>query len=337
MRISQVTKALALARSIDRPVMLWGPPGIGKSAVIKQFADEQKIERLDWRLTLMDQVDMRGTPFRVTEKGVEYTKWAAPYELPRGGSGVLQLDELPQARMEVKNVAAMLVLEKRIGEWKLPPGWWIVGAGNRTTDGAGTSPMPTHLNNRFWHIDVDVSNEDWLEWAMAHDIDYRVVANIKFTGDALHDFDPKSKDAAFATPRAWEGVSDIVKQLGSERDILAMDPDVLSEMISGNVGRKYGEMFVGFMRVMHSLVTMDQILSSPETAPIPTEASVRYALMTGLTKAVKKENIAKAFTYAVRMGKEMAFVFARKLDLEQPALRKTAAFTQFCAANADFI
>ena len=108
-------------------------------------------------------------------------------------------------------------------------------------------------------------------------------------------------------------------------------------MVSGNVGRKYGEMFVGFIRVMHELVTMDEILANPTHAKLPTEASTIYAVVTGLTKVVTKQNIQHAFTYVERLGKEMAFVFAKKLEGEQPDLRKTKAFTTFCASNADYI
>jgi hypothetical protein len=197
--------------------------------------------------------------------------------------------------------------------------------------------MPTHLNNRFWHADCDFHNDDLLEYAIAHDWDYRVVAWLKFSPAAALDFDPKSKDAAFATPRSWEAVSKLMQKLGKERDVLAIDPAIFGEMVGGNVGRKRGDEFVGFTRVMHELVTFDEILANPTRAQVPTEPSTRYAVATGLTRACAKNNLANAFTYMERMGKEMAFVFARKLEMEQPALRKTAPFTNFCANNAEFI
>lgn len=335
MKPSDVSKTIELAHAIRRPLMVWGSPGVCKSSLYHQYAKRKKLALIDWRLTLMDSVDMRGTPHRDKDG---FTVWAPPGELPRNGSGILLLDELPQARMEVKNVAAMLTLENRIGEWKLPEGWWVAAAGNRMGEGAGTSPMPTQLNNRFWHVDCDVSVSDWLEWAAANDVDYRVQAFIKYQEGALMGFDPKSKDAAFNTPRSWvDGVSNILKQLGTERDILAMEPAILSEMMAGNVGKVYGESFVGFLRVMHELVKFEEILKDPNSAQTPTEPSVCYAVVTGLTRVVEKSNVANAFKYVVRMSKEYAFVFARKLELEQPALRKTAAFTNFCAENADFI
>lgn len=333
MRMTDLKKTLTIARSINRPLFIWGCPGIGKSMGTHEWAASLSLPVIDWRLTLMDSVDMRGTP---REKN-GYTVWAPPAELPRDGEGVLFLDELPQSRMEVKNVAAMLVLEGRIGEWRLPKGWWVVAAGNRMGDAAGTSPMPTHLNNRFWHVDLDLSHADWFEWAEAKDVDYRVVAYLRYMEAALLEFDPKSKDAAFPTPRSWVGVSDIMKEIGQEKEVLALDPPLLSEMVGGNVGRVRGGEFVGFLRVLHSLVSMDQILNSPSTAPIPNEPSVRYALATGLTRAVSKKSIGAAFEYMQRISKEFAFVFARKLEREQPELRKTAAFTKFCADNADYI
>lgn len=335
MRFNQIMQTIELAHSINRPLMVWGAPGVGKSSAGKQYAAAKKLRTVDWRLTMMDPVDMRGTPR--SEGG--YTKWSPPAELRlcEKGEGILIIDELAQARMDTKNVAAMLVLERRIGEWLLGEGWWVLSMSNRLGDAAGTSPMPTHLNNRFWHVDLDLSVPDWLTWAASADIDYRVQAYIKYFEKALLDFDPRSKDAAFASPRTWEGVSDIIKKIGEARDILKLEPEVLSEMVAGNVGKVHGASFVGFLRTMHALVSFEEALANPASAPIPQEPSVCYAVVTGLTRAVTKQTIAAAFEYVQRMSTEYAFVFARKLEIEQPELRKTAAFVKFCATHADYL
>lgn len=331
MNPNAITKTLAVAHTTNQPLMLWGEPGIGKSSLVKQYAASVGAQLIDWRLTLMDAVDMRGTP---REKNGR-TYWAPPAELPSNGKGILFLDELAQARMEVKNVAAMLVLERRIGEWKLPEGWWICAASNRLGDAAGTSSMPTHLNNRFWHADLNVSFADWEKWAVANDIDYRVLAYLKYRTSALLQFDPRSKEAAFATPRSWALMSAIMKNVGE--DTASVGFELLSSWAAGAVGRAHGNEFAGFLRTMHSLCSIEQILLSPETVSTPTDPSVSYALATGLAPQVDRNSIGNAFKFMNRLGKEFSFIFAKKVENMQPALRKTRAFVEFAALNGDYL
>lgn len=335
MRIDQTMQTLAIAHATDTPLLLWGPPGVGKSSLVKQFAQSLGLPVLDWRLTLMDGVDMRGTPREKNGK----TYWAPPVELPTDpeSKGILFLDELAQARMEVKNVAAMLVLERRIGEYRLPKGWWIVAASNRLGDNAGTSPLPMHLNNRFWHVDVECSLEPWLTWAEAHDVDYRTTAYLRYRPQALLVFDPRSKEAAFATPRTWETVSTLTKRLGDDANIRKLDATLLGEWMAGAVGKAHGHEYVAFLRTMSTLVSIDQILLDPTAAPVSSDPSVSYALATALSMQIKRDTIENAFTYVQRIGKEFAFVFAKKVETFQPALRKTKAFVTFCATNADYL
>jgi len=334
MRMQHLSTTLQTAHAINRPLMIWGAPGGGKSSAVHQYAARAGLPVLDWRLTMMDAVDMRGTP----KERNGMTHWAPPAELPhdQNSKGILFIDELAQARVEVKNVAAMLTLERRIGEYRLPPGWWICSASNRLGDAAGTSPMPTHLNNRFWHVDLEINLDDWLVWADAADIDYRTIAYLRYRPSALMSFDPRSKEAAFASPRSWHLSSDMLKSLDAA-GLLKEDPTLVGEWFAGAVGKAYGHEFVGFLRTMASLVTLDQIFLDPENAQVSGDPSVSYALATALAMSVDRNKIEAAFTYLRRIGKEFAFVFAKKVENAQPALRKTKAFVTFCALHADYI
>lgn len=336
MRATQAAVAIERAFAIRRPFMLWGPPGGGKSSLFKQFAARINVPVLDWRLTLMDPVDMRGTPRE--EKG--FTVWSPPGELPRNGSkGILLLDELPQARIDTKNVAAMLVLERRIGEYRLPDGWWIAAAGNKMVHNAGTTPMPQHLNNRFWHCNLDVSVDDWLDWAEASDIDYRVYAYIKYRPQALLEFDPKSQDPSYPTPRSWELMSDIVKDLvevtkAFPLGLMSLDAAVLAEMLAGAVGTVRGNEFAGFLRTMHSLVSMDEVFANPKDAPLPTDPAVCYALMVALAVAAKRDSLAAAAVYAERLPGEFSILLMHSVEKQNPSLVKSKAYIELCAKHA---
>lgn len=335
MRATQIAAVIEQGFRINRPMMIWGPPGVGKSTSFHDFASRVNLPLLDWRLTMMEPLDMRGTPMQ--KNGMTY--WCPPAELPREGRGIILLDELPQARMDTKNVAAMLVLERRIGEYRLPDGWWIAAAGNRMTDAAGTTPLPTHLKNRFWHHNFDVSVEDWLAWAEAHDIDFRNYAYIKYRPEALMEFDPKSSDPAFPTPRSWHLLSDILKDLdeATGHDLMSIDPPVLAEMCAGAVGKVRGEEFAGFLRTMHSLVSLDEIFANPAKAPVPKDPAVAYALMVALAVHAKRDTLAAAAIYAARFPGEFGVLLMHSVEKQNPALMKSKAYVDLCAKYAEKI
>lgn len=338
MRATHVSVAIRRAHAINRPLFVWGPPGVGKSSLYRDFAKEMNLPMLDWRLTLMDPVDMRGTPHMV--KG--FTNWAPPSELPREGKGIILLDELPQARVDTKNVAAMLVLERRIGDYHVPPGWWIAAAGNRMSDNSGSTPMPQHLNNRFWHVNFDLSNEDWLKWADAHDIDYRVYAYIKYRPEALLEFDARAKDPSYPTPRSWELLSDIVKDLDRaagtvdpKNRMMGMEPALLAELFAGAVGSMRGNEFAGFLRTMHSLVDIDTVFADPDNAMLPSDPSICYALMGAIAVAAERKTIVAAARYAARLPDEFSVLFMHNVKQRNPALMNSASYVDLCAKFAE--
>lgn len=332
MRASNLTIAIETSYAINRPMMLWGAPGVGKSSLFRQFAAKANVPVLDWRLTLMDPVDMRGTP--VQKDGL--TRWAPPAELPTKGEGILLLDELAQARPDTKNVAAMLVLERRIGEYRLPPGWRIFAASNRISDASGTTPLPQHLNNRFWHQEFELSLDDWLVWADAHDIDFRTYAYIKYRPGALLDFDPKSKEPAFASPRSWELCSDLIKALDRDGSMMtSIAPDLRTEYFAGAVGKGRGAEFSGFLQVMDSLVSTETVFADPTRAPLPNDPSVCYALTVALAVAAKRDTMDALVTYVGRLPGEFSVLAQYSIEKRNAPLMKSKAFVALCTRNQD--
>ena len=138
-----------LAGGVPPPVMLWGPPGIGKSDIVKSVAQECGIEQRDIRLAQLDPVDLRGVP--TVENG--QTKWAVPSFFPTEpeSAGIIFLDELSAADPSIQVAAYQLLLDRRIGEYKVPPKWIIVAAGNRAEDNAVSLPISSALANRMMH------------------------------------------------------------------------------------------------------------------------------------------------------------------------------------------
>ena len=186
------------------PVMLWGPPGVGKSQIIADIARKHGVPLIDIRLSQMEPTDLRGIPFRKDDN----VEWSVPAMLPdaarHGEQGILFLDEINAAPPTVSAAAYQLILDRRLGEYVIPDGWAIFAAGNRQGDRGVTYTMPAPLANRFSHFEVETHLDDWVAWAYAHDIDERVIAFLRFRPERLFDFDPAHNPIAFPSPRSWE-------------------------------------------------------------------------------------------------------------------------------------
>ena len=178
MRPSQITAALGYLIDANQPVMLHGSPGVGKSDVVRQIAKQRGIELIDLRLSQLDPVDLRGVPSVDTKKHI--TSWNTPSFLPTDGEGILFLDEINSAAQATQAAAYQLVLDRKLGDYVMPPGWAIIAAGNRSTDRAIVNQMSTALKNRFTHLNYEVNNDDWCDWALRSNIAVEVLGFIRF-------------------------------------------------------------------------------------------------------------------------------------------------------------
>ena len=274
---SDIVEVLTAVIPTRQPMYLWGPPGCGKSSLVRQVATELGLEFRDLRATLLDPVDLRGLP-RV-EGGK--TIWCEPAFLPTSGSGVLLLDELAQAPPLVQSAFFQLVLDRRLGEYVLPDGWSVLAASNRVEDRAGATRTNSGLNNRFLHIDLDVCPESWQAWAIANNIAPEVRAFIRFRPTLLHAFDPSTNPRAFASPRSWEFVSRILS---------VTPPNLLHKVVAGCVSAGPAAEFTGFLQLFHQLPDIDAVLKSPTTCPLPSkEPAVMFALISALLQKCKAD------------------------------------------------
>lgn len=201
MKPSELSAALAALIPTSHPVFLHGPPGVGKSSLVRQAAERLGLDVCDVRAVLLDPVDLRGIP---AVNGDHRAHWCQPDFLPRDGQGVLFLDELAQAPPLVQSACLQLTLDRRIGEYTLPEGWTVIAASNRAEDRAGAHKLISPLLNRFVHVDLEVSVDDWQEWALQSGVSADVRSFIRFRPGLLFQFDPSAGARSFPTPR-WAG------------------------------------------------------------------------------------------------------------------------------------
>jgi MoxR-like ATPase len=256
------------------PVMLWGPPGVGKSEMVRQVALRHQVPVIDVRLSQMEPSDLRGIPFRQGE----LVEWAVPGILPNaerhGTQGILFLDEITSAPPSVSAAAYQLILDRRLGEYQIPEGWAIFAAGNRQGDRGVTYTMPAPLANRFSHFDVEAHLDDWVAWAYQNNIDERVIAFLRFRPELLFDFDPAHNPVAFPSPRSWAFAH---RSLQKFADI----PELLQGALQACVGPAAGIELAAFVNSLDKMPDLDDIVAG-KAVPVPTEIDLQYAVAAAL-------------------------------------------------------
>ena len=254
------------------PVFLWGPPGVGKSDIMREIARENGIDVIDVRLGQMDPVDMRGVPYVEGDS----TKWAVPVFFPRdpNAEAILFLDELASAEPSIQVVAYQLILERQCGEYKLPPKVYVCAAGNRAQDNAVSIPLSSALANRMLHLDVDAAPEAWCKWAVTHGIAPDVVGFIRFCPKMLFCLD-KDCERGWPSPRSWANVSKVLSY--------GFVPDELRTCIVGLVGESAAAQFLAYFKQSQALGDIRAIMLDPKSKwKLPTKNDMLYAVATAI-------------------------------------------------------
>lgn len=316
---TQTRDIILRAAQVKRPIFVWGPPGIGKSDVVAGVAEQLgNAYLIDLRLALMEPTDLRGFPFRNPE--TNQMEWAPPQDLPTAELAaqydhvLLFLDEMNSAPPSVQAAAYQLVLNRRIGAYHLPDNVIIVAAGNRENDRGVTYRMPAPLANRFRHINMNVDFADWQRWAINAGINADVIGYLSHAKGDLFDFEPGQSSQAFATPRSWAFVSEMLNLEGFDGD--TSNAEVIQRQIleiSGAIGEGLARKFIEHRRVAEDLPHPADIMTGNVTklaSSLEKEIAVKYSLVVKLTyelAAIHKESgmtaeFKEAFNHAIRFA-----------------------------------
>jgi hypothetical protein len=312
-----ITHALDLKDARDAQYVvpyLIGGAGLGKTTIVKDVAASMNMQCSILSLAQYDAGELGGWP--VPSKDGNSMIRMRPDWMPTEGTGVLFLDELPQAPTANQNIAAQIVNERRVGPHHLPAGWVIVAAGNRTSDRAGTNNMPSHLKDRLMFLEVEADLEDTIAYFYAKRIDERVCAFLRFRPEWLHKFD---RDAnACPSPRSWERVSSIMSW--------GLDPVNQLEALAGQVGRAATADFHGFIKLYTTVPDMDELIANPMGAMISQDPAVMYAICAALSAKMNAKNAGNVVKYLMRLPQQefAAFVIKDALSRDK-TLKQTDA------------
>ncbi len=264
-----------------RPVFIWGPPGVGKSSLVEQFASSLGLECVALLGSQLAPEDLIGIP--KIEGAV--SRFYPPSMIVRDREFVLFIDELNIASPEIQKAFYSLILDKRIGEYRLPEGSIIIGAGNRAHDAALAKQMPSALVNRMVHVHLRASHREWLEWAEANAIHRWVLDYVRSRPSQLSTEVPPAKEEPFSTPRSWHAVSDALHAFGED-----ISPDHLDALLFGSLTRDHAVGFKAFLKQIRNQFSVHKILKGEETWPSAAEdRDLTYFLTQSLRDLLVKE------------------------------------------------
>jgi hypothetical protein len=272
-----------VAKDLKISTMIWGAPGIGKSSIVHQLSQEHGIDFVDLRLSQLAPTDLRGLP--VAEDGI--SKWYPPEFLPKDGKGILFLDELNMAPPAIQGMAQQLILDRRVGSYVVPEGWFIWAAGNRKEDRAAVFDMPTPLANRFLHLQVEPDFNSFKEYALEHGIHEQIIAFLSFRPELMHKIDPHQP--AWCSPRSWV--------MASSLHCIGMD-------IAPAVGIGAAAELAAYITLYETMPDLTEILEGQgNDTSFPSEPSTRYATVIGLTlRAADAKQSYNAFLWLSQMA-----------------------------------
>ena len=266
--------------AIVRPVFIWGAPGIGKSSIVEKFADSLGLPCVSLLGSQLAPEDIIGVPQIVDGKSV----FCPPRIIARDQAYCLFLDELNACSQEVQKAFYSLIHDRRIGEYHLPEGSIIIGAGNRAQDNAIVKPMSSALINRMFHVELVASSRDWLEWAGASGIHPYILEYIGLRPDHLWKQPPKTEEP-FSTPRSWHILSDAIHSYGE-----GITDKQMETLASGCLSPHHSVQFRAFVKQIRNRYALSAIISGSQKWPdAPEDRDALYFLAQSFRAQLIKE------------------------------------------------
>lgn len=320
--------------------MIHGSPAIGKSALVHQVAAEYNLKVIDVRLSSLEPTDFSGFPLILDNGKSSYRPFdtfpIAGDPIPEGYEGwLIFCDEFNSASQAVQKAAYRLVLDRQVGQFDLHEMAFCVGAGNLETDNAIVETMPTPLQSRMVHLQLEVDPELWLQWAMENQFDHRITSYIKYKPNNLYAFNPDHTDYTYPSPRTWEFTNRFTQEEDENGKLqtIELNRDMLP-LLAGTVSEGVAREFLQFTKIYKDLITIDQIVKAPSTIKVPEEPSVLYALTGSLAAQCDDSNIKPLMAFIDRLPSEFQVICLRGIIKRTPAMLNHSEVQQWKSKNA---
>ena len=329
---------LAREKNIYISTMFVSGPGLGKSSIVKQAAAEMEKELGEpvgvkpFFLTTVEPPDVRG--FGLPDKDADGNRTMSftmpPWAVKKGepAMGILFLDELGQAGHDVQKPAAELLLNRKVGDYGLPPGWIVVAASNRESDRSGVQRELAFITNRRMVIKIEPNLDAWVNWAEREGVNPLAIAFARTKPGVVFADSIPEKPGAFCTPRSLVMLSQLIGEL---------DMSTFVEAASGLIGEGASAEFVAFLRVAEQLPKFEEIIAAPDKCEVPKRPDASYAAMQMIAHRVDDKTAKQAFTYLKRMGREFQVAGLRGTLNRCPGLVRTPDFASWLRDNKELV
>ena len=303
-----------------------GSPGVGKSDIMRQIAEEYGLVLIDLRLSQCAPEDLMGLPMK-EGTGPSARSTFVPFstfplegdQIPEGKNGwLLFLDEFNSASKSVQAASYKVTLDRMVGQAKLHPNCFVAAAGNLMTDRAITNQLSTAMQSRVVHLEIVVDHSEFMAYATKKGFDYRILGFLEFQPGKLHSFKPDHQDRTFACPRTWEFASKLIK----DKDFSQISLPLLAGTLSDGVAVELHT----FMQEYGKLPSYAAICKDPETLAVPTEPSTRYALVTMMLERFTRESFPDAVKYVRRISPEFQVIYFRGVEGKDPNIRRDKVY-----------
>ena len=281
-----------VAQTLKKPITfhLEGSMGIGKTALARQIAEDLGFYLVIVSLPQLEPTDIGGMRMPKGDRMIVLQPdWYVDAEQmaklkAEGYKGVLYFfDELPQAPILNMNIYAQIADEYRIGDYKLDrTECYVMSAGNKLSDKAGTNAMPSHVIDRLTFLEIEPNLDDTCNYFAKTGVDHRVISWLRFQPEFLHQF--KLGENAYPTPRSIE------------RSAQIMNWDLDEEAMAANLKTH--------MDVYSKCPDVDKLIANPDTAEIVEEPAIMYALCSTLSTKANDKNIGNILKYLKRLPNE---------------------------------
>ena len=321
MRPVDVKATIKALYAVRRTLCIEGPPGGGKTTLVRQCAEEMGVNYEELHMPTMLVEDF-GIP--MPQDGV--LQYTIPWWFPQDpeSKGILCFDDRNQASADLQKVLANICQARELHGHKLPDGWMVVSTGNRQQDRAGANRVLGHLRNRETVIPMETSIDDWMSWAYKNNVPGELIAFLKFRSDLLHKYDPAAD--VNPTPRSWtEGVGGIMGVVPRHLEVTCF---------AGAVGEGPATEFKAFVDIFRDLPDPDLCIADPANAVLPTKTNVKYALAAAIAIRCDGKNAANVFELIRRFDAEF-MVLTLNLIVNGPNSKAVTATKAFATLATD--
>lgn len=331
MKPSQLKDFLKFSIGHRLNVLITGKPGIGKSDIVSQACLEDNARLIISHPAVSDPTDYKGLPFPDANGTAKFLPFGDLHELINADSPTVYfLDDLGQAPPSVQAAVMQLLLARRVNGHVISDKVSFISATNRREDKAHVQGLLEPVKSRFATIvELEVTTDDWVKWALEHNMPIPLIAFIRFKPDLLDKFEASKDMVNSPTPRT-------VAHIGKIQNA-GLPPDLEFEVFKGAAGEGFSAEYTAFLKIYRELPSVDEIILNPAKAPVPESVAARYGLTGALGARMNDQNIDPIIKYLTRLPKEFDIATLQNAITRDRNIMNTKAFIEWGAKNHNVV